>query len=512
RQALGNDRVLTDEASRTLYSTDVFRALQRPVAVIQPGTKAELALAVGVATRAGLSVVPRGGGMSYTDGYLPDRAESVVVDTRRLDRIVEINTQDMFVTAEAGVTWRQLNEALAPRGVRTPFWGTGSGLYATVGGSLSQGAMNLGSSRYGISAESVLGLEIVLADGRLLKTGSGATPYNPSPFFRTYGPDLTGPFLGDAGALGIKAQATLKLIPRPAEIDFASFEFGTQSELVAALTGIARSGVASECTGYDPRFLRQRIKRQSLAADVQMLAQVAAGGRSVMQGLKDATRIVAAGRKFLEQAAFTMHVTVEGRDGAEVKSGMAAVRELARTGREIEASVPRIARGRLFPPPTLLVNNEGELWVPVHCIVPHSRLATTLDAIERYFADHVSLVEEFQIDWGNVVFACGTQAALIEPSFFYRDALNPLHEHLLDQTVLGGVPRFSADVRSRAAITRVRENLAELFLTLGAVHMQIGKFYRYREGREPETWQLLSALKRHLDPKGLMNPGALGLS
>jgi FAD/FMN-containing dehydrogenase len=478
RQRLGSEHVLTDDTSRVLYSPDVFRSRHTPAAVIQPGSKSELADGVGIATRSGLSIVPRGGGLSYTDGYLPDRTESVIVDTRRLNRVVEINTEDMYVTVECGVTWTQLNDALADKGVRTPFWGTGSGMYATVGAGLSQNSMNYGSSRYGISADSVLGLEVVLADGSPLKTGSGAATVEPSPFFRTYGPDLSGAFLGDCGALGIKAQATLRLVKRPAFIDFLSVEFASQQQMAAALTGVGRTAIASECSGYDPRFLKQRIKRQSLANDLQMLAGVATSGRTVMRGIKDAARVVTAGRKFLEEAAHTMHVTVEGYSEAEVKSGMAIVRDIVREGKEIEASVPRIARGRPFPPPTLLVNNVGEVWVPVHCIVPNSRLNATLDAINGYFADNAKVVEEFDIDWGNVMFACGPQASLIEPSFFFRDTQNPLVEHLLGETVLKNVPRFERDPRMREAITRIRTDLADLFVKFGAVHLQIGKFYR----------------------------------
>ncbi|MBM3505653.1 MAG: FAD-binding oxidoreductase [Alphaproteobacteria bacterium] len=511
RQCLGSQHVLTDDASRELYSTDVFRYEYRPVAVIQPATKTELAEAVGIATRAGLSVVPRGGGMSYTDAYLPDRAESIIVDTRRLNRIVEINTTDMYVTLEAGVTWTQLNDALAEKGVRPPFWGTGSGLYATVGAGLSQNALNYGSCKYGVASDSVLGLEVVLADGSLLKTGSGATTVNPSPFFRNYGPDLTGAFLGDNGALGIKAQATLRLLERPKAIDFLSFEFGSQHDMAAAMTTVSRSGIASECTGYDPRFLKQRLKRTSIANDLQLLKGVATSGGTVMQGLKNAARVAVAGRRFLEGAAYTMHATVEGRSDAEVKLGVEAIRAIAKDGQEIEASVPRISRGRPFPPPTLLLTNKGEIWVPVHCIVPNSRLNAMLDAINGYFADHAKIVEEFNIDWGNTMATCGPQATLIEPSFFYADARNPFVDYICGPEVLKNVPRLPANPKTREAVGKIRHDLADLFVEMGATHLQIGRFYRYRQSREPATFAFLKAIKDYLDPRNLMNPGALGL-
>ena len=89
RRALG-DCVLADTATRDYYANDIFwQPGIAPLAVVLPRTREEAAEAVRLATDAGLSVVPRGGGMSYTKGYLPDRADSIVVDARKLDRILE---------------------------------------------------------------------------------------------------------------------------------------------------------------------------------------------------------------------------------------------------------------------------------------------------------------------------------------------------------------------------------------------------------------------------------------
>ena len=169
RDTLGAASVITDQAERQFYGTDVFGSAEPPAAAIRPASKSALAEAVGLATSAGFCVVPRGGGLSYTDGFLSGRARAVVVDTRALNRIVEINAEDMYVTVECGVTWKQLYEALREKGLRTPFFGTGSGMHATVGGTLSQNALNYGSTMYGTAADSVLGLEVVLADGRLIR-------------------------------------------------------------------------------------------------------------------------------------------------------------------------------------------------------------------------------------------------------------------------------------------------------------------------------------------------------
>ncbi len=120
---LGADQVLTDATERRFYSQDVYREGPMPLAVIRPGSVDELVGALRAIARAGRAVVPRGGGMSYTDGYLPQHERSITVDLLRMDRIVELNAEDNYVTVECGATWRSLHDALAPHGVRTPYWG-----------------------------------------------------------------------------------------------------------------------------------------------------------------------------------------------------------------------------------------------------------------------------------------------------------------------------------------------------------------------------------------------------
>ena len=112
RQILGNDNVLTDADNRRFYSSDVYREAAPAEIVIRPGGTEDLQRAVKAATLAGYAVFPRGGGLSYTDGYLPDRQKAVMVDLLRLKKIIEINAEDMYVTVEPAVSWAELYEAL----------------------------------------------------------------------------------------------------------------------------------------------------------------------------------------------------------------------------------------------------------------------------------------------------------------------------------------------------------------------------------------------------------------
>jgi hypothetical protein len=127
RTIVGSEHVLTDDASCVLYSQDVFTKDTPALAVVLPENTQQLADSVRTATESGYEVIPRGGGMSYTSGYVPVTKTSLIVDLGRMNKIIEINRQDMYVTLECGCTWKELYDALKDTGLRTPYWGTLSG-------------------------------------------------------------------------------------------------------------------------------------------------------------------------------------------------------------------------------------------------------------------------------------------------------------------------------------------------------------------------------------------------
>ncbi|MEL6688315.1 MAG: FAD-binding oxidoreductase, partial [Pseudomonadota bacterium] len=272
-QILGTEGLSQEDKDRALFSEDIWAKGELADFVITPTTTEQLADAVRVAHRAKMPLNPRGGGMSYTKGYTPDRAGTAMLDLSKMDQILEINEKDMTVTVQAGVTWAELYQALAPKGLRTPFWGPLSGLTSTIGGGLSQNNAFFGAGAYGPSTDSVTSLTVVLADGTIVKTGTAASPKG-KPFWRQYGPDLTGLFLADAGAFGYKAEATLRLMPLPTDEDHASFEFDGPEAWAEAMAEMGRLGFACELFGFDPNLQVVRMKRASLAADFKTLGNV----------------------------------------------------------------------------------------------------------------------------------------------------------------------------------------------------------------------------------------------
>lgn len=496
--------VVCDPAELAFHALDVYAEGAPLAAVLRPADVGTLARCVRELTAAGITLVARGGGLSYTDGYLAARPQSVLVDTSRLDRIVEINAGDRYVVVEAGVTWAALDAALAPHGLRTPYWGPLSGLRATVGGALSQGSVFLGSGLHGSVGDSVLGIEVVTADGSLLRTGSAAAG-NSAPFTRWFGPDLTGLFVGDAGCLGIKARASLRLLPRAAAVDYLSFEYDDAPTMLAAMAEVSRQALASECFGFDPVLAQMRMKRASLASDAKTLGQVVKKA-----GLVEGLKLVAAGRNFLDPSKFSAHVAIEGDSAAAVAARVGAARRaLGAGGREVDNSIPKVLRSQPFTPPNNMLGPAGERWVPVHGIVPHSAAQSTHAAVEALFARERETLRRHRIEVSYLFTTVAQQGTLIEPVFYWPDAHTAYHKRMVEAEHLRRCGEPAPDPAARAVVARLKAEVAAVLRAHGATHFQLGKFYAWREGRDPAALALFDALKAHLDPQGLMNPGAL---
>lgn len=487
---LGAEIVLQDPDNRTFFSHDVVHTAEHDVAcVLQPRTIAELRHGVSLITAAGRAVIPRGGGASYTKGYLATTPGAVLIDTTSLARIVSIDTSAMTVTVECGVTWQALEEALRPHGVRTPFWGPMSGAFATVGGALSQHAIIWGAARYGVSGDSVLGLEVVLADGSLLRTGSDGTRGGTS-FYRNYGPDLTGLFLGDAGAFGIKATATLRLMRLPAAVATASFSFATHDALTLAMCELARIGVLSECFGLDPVLRRQRTRRAAIEEDVQPLPDA------------------------LADARFVLHMGCEGRSDAAARDDAAAARAICRAsgGVEMDDIVPRMLRTHPWVAMTSAIGPSGERWAPLHGIVPLTSALATWNALRDVLREEAHDLERLGITVGFLTSLVGSTAFVLEPVCYWHGPRSAYAERIYDAATKSRFVTYEHHAETETAVAHLRARFLACFEARGAAHLQIGKSYHFRETRHSEPWALIEAIKHAVDPTGLMNPGVLGLA
>ena len=478
RGLLGAEHVLSDQVDRELFSHDFSDiALATAGVVVQPGSTDEVARVARIASAANLALVPRGGGMSYTLGYSPLHPASVLIDTRRMNRIIEINREDLYITVECGVTWAQLFEAMRDRDVRMPFFGTLSGLYATVGGGLAQNATGLG---YGYITDCVLGLEVVLADGRIVRSGSGAAR-GTAPFQRYFGPDVSGLFLADAGAFGVKTRATFSLIPAPGGTAYASFGFHDVSTLVAAQCDIARLHIAAQCTSLS-RY---------------QLAQMVARGMSFVQGYEH-----------------VLNVVIDGFDQIVADHLGAVARDVLthHGGRPLPDMLARLSREQPFVPiGSLMIGSAGECAVPTNCFLPLSQAQQATAALETFFNENAPLMQQHGITRTCLYMASGNTFG-IQPILYWHDAFSLLRQRFSSPEQVAHFGQQPPNITARAVVIDLRSRMIDLFRGLGAVHHQIGKLYPYREALVgTSSWELVNALKALLDPQHLMNPGALSL-
>ncbi|MDE2453808.1 MAG: FAD-binding oxidoreductase [Burkholderiales bacterium] len=511
RDAAGPAQVLSDPASRAYYANDIFwQPGVEPLAVVLPRTRDQAAAAVRAAAAHGAAIVPRGGGMSYTKGYLPQSGGAVVIDTRGLDRVLEVNVADRYITVEAGCTWAQVHEALQGSGMNTGYWGPLSGINATVGGALSQNSAFFGSTLHGTVAEHVLGVTVALAQGEVVTTGSGGR-VGTKPFTRYAGPDLTGLFLGDTGAFGLKLAATLKLQPAPQHLDYLGFGFETMGAMARAQVEMSAVRAISEGFGIDRAKALNSASVNKLADGVKILGSIARSSKGLVQGIKDAVGVAATGPGYLADHACSLHLVVEGRSAGELADRMAALRAIGRKhGVEIENAAARVMRARPFNPVRGMLGADGQRWVPIHAVFPLSEAARVVEASAAYFKSQEALMRQHGIILSHLTMTVGNEFFL-EPAFYWPDEITPLHRRSLGDEVVGPWLGRPANLPARDAVIALRQGAQQVYLGLGGVNWQVGRDYPLQQVMQPASWDLLNAVKRALDPQGRMNPGSLGL-
>ncbi|MEP4892321.1 MAG: FAD-binding oxidoreductase [Aliiglaciecola sp.] len=509
-EIVGAEHCLIGSAGAAFY-TDVYRQLEVPDAVVQPTTVEQLQQLVAFTNEQDIPVTIRGGGASYTDGYLPPVKGVVILDLSLLNKIVEINEMDGYVTVEAGVTWATLKEALDKRNLRTPFWGPFSGLKATVGGSVSQNTISHGSGLYGISAQSVQSVDIVLADGSLLQTGSAGT--GASPFMRHFGPDLTGLFTGDCGALGIKARITLPLIGRRSAHRVISFAFADFNAMHESMRRISLERLEDTHFALDGALSQGQIARQDSAGQMMKIAlSILTSSPSYAAGFKQLLKSAFSARKAISSSPYMTHYIVEGTHDAEVKSRLHRIRELtADLGSEIPATVPAIVRGMPFAPFFNALGPAGERWVPLHGIIPHSNVANFHQELEQFYTLRSADMQRLGIWYGGMFATVSSSGFLYEIALYWPDEITAYHQEVVPQDYLDNLPKHPANLEAREYIHQLKEDIIALYVKHNATNFQLGKAYPYASRVSSETLNLIKNIKQFTDPKNALSPGNLGL-
>ena len=511
---LGAATVLTDAQTLQRAASDLYASGPLPLAVVRPADPAQVQQLVAEASSHDVALVPRGGGLSYTGGYTGSQQPFLLVDLSALDRIEHIDADDMYVIVQAGVSWKQLYDALAPLGLRTPYFGTFSGAGASIGGGLSHGALFFGSARYGSAADNVLALELVTADGQWLRTGQWAWREPALPVFRGYGPDPTDLFLHDGGAFGIKTRAALRLIRTPAHSAGASFAFAGFEAAGKALSAIAREGLAEETYVLDPGAMAMNLERErTLRAAWTALRQVTRASPGLAGKARALASLAAGGRTPVPANAFSLHLVAAGNSPAAVEHDLGRARALARQhgGVAIAPSVPRIARANPFPGLDAVLGASGARWAALNCKLAHSQAAALITAHQALVARHAQALHEHGVRVTWLCSALFNHSFSFEAVFHWHDQWQPTHAVHLSPQARARLQEPAANPQARALVASLREETCALFVQMGAASNQIGRTYPYLDNLAPPARQLLQTLKQQLDPARRMNPGVLGL-
>jgi FAD/FMN-containing dehydrogenase len=358
----------------------------------------------------------------------------------------------------------------------------------------------------------VVGLTVVLADGSLISTGARRKADGRA-FYRHYGPDLTGLFCGDCGALGVKAEITLRLMRAPAHEAHGSFAFDDAASALKATAEISRAGVAADMFGFDPALSAMRLKRASLSQGLKALGAIATSSGGLMKGMAAVARTAVAGRGFLGAEDWSLHLTAEGRSRTGVEDDMAEARRICLSlgGREVEASIPRVVRASPFTPLNNVLGPDGERWVPVHGIVALQDAQAAYDGVMALFERLRPRFEAGGVQTGMMLTYLSTNGFLIEPVFVWPEARRALHEATVEPGVLAKLARHAENPEITELVAEARRGVIEVFTAVGAAHYQIGRTYPWLDSLDAPGRALIRAVKAELDPKGRMNPGVLDL-
>jgi len=269
RNIVGDENVRVDALERLTYSRDMSVHQGVPDVIVFPRSTEHVSQVLRMAHRRRIPVTPRGSGTSVTGGVLPLKG-GIVLDMGRMNAIKEIRPEDRYMVVEPGVICADINAELQKRGLFFPP-DPGSSSICTIGGMVNTNASGVRAVKYGTTKDFVMGLEVVLAGGKVIRTGTRA-PKSSS------GYDLTHLFVCSEGTLGVVTEVTLRIIPAPDYTVAIIAAFRSIQDAGRAISRILGAGVPLSCAELMDRVsllvIREAMRLQVPECDGMLLMEL----------------------------------------------------------------------------------------------------------------------------------------------------------------------------------------------------------------------------------------------
>jgi glycolate oxidase len=446
RELLGNDIVADDPDTLIAHSGDKWFAAEMPEVVVSPRSTAQVSEVLRFASKHRIPITARGAGYGYVGGCVPCR-RGIALSLQAMDRIKEVHFADAVAVVEPGVITSALKAAARAQKLFYPP-DPASMDHCTIGGNIATNAGGPRCLKYGVTRLYVLGLEVVLASGEILRVG-GRVHKNKTGF------DLIGLFVGSEGMLGVVTEAILSLLPLPPARATLSASFGTMAESAAAVQQIFAAGFLPSSLEIADHFTLEAARHDSGGHDVppgnaHLLVD--------MDGQAESVR--------LETAQVSDLVSALNPTYLEVATTEGDCERLWALRRQFSNSLRATGLTKL---------NQD-------VVVPRSRL---VDLIA--FAESLSARSGFPI-------AC-----------FGHAGDGNIHVNIM-------ADRYNRDAEVREKVERVLDELFAQILAWGGVitgehGIGLAKKRWWPQATSDVNREVHRALKRALDPDGILNPG-----